>query len=345
MTDGKKYKSILIKLLAIAIVILLLYWTVGEQGSKIIPTLKEADTYYLGLSAGLFGLALIMQYFRWLTLLRVQDINLTAKETFQLQLSGYFFNTTTPGAVTGDLIKIGTVMRRDPDKQIAAVMSIFMDRLIGLIALLIFVLAMTIPALDFVMKDSSSEIRLATLIVAGGALCGLFGVFLWAIRTKLAQIKIFRKLIDWIQKKSERLYLAFKEIITSIEAYSDQKKTCSALLLLSIIIHALLGLSFYFIGLSLGLEISPILFILSIQVSNALAAVFPLPGGLGLRDSIGKSFLLAAGCPAAQAAVAPLLYSGVTLGWGLVGAIIFVHWRMTIKKEPQEETMVELKNL
>ena len=103
-----------------------------------------------------------------------------------------------------------------------------------------------------------------------------------------------------------------------------------------------MGISFYTLGLALGLDISPVLFILSIQISNALASILPLPGGLGLRDSIGKSFLLAAGCSEVKAVATPLLFSGVILFWAAVGALFFLVWK--IRNNALSTTTRELLN-
>jgi uncharacterized protein (TIRG00374 family) len=313
LTDNKKYKSLIFKILALLLVAALLYLTVRGQAGNILKALKEANPTWIIASIIVFGLSILIQFYRWLTLLRIQNIQL-------------------PGAVSGDLIKMGTVMRRDPEKKIEAAMSIFMDRLLGLGALLIFVLLLLIPARDFILNESSKEVKTATLIVAAGALGGIFAMLMWFIRKRLAKIGFISKIINLLRKKSERLYLAFEQVISSNANYEDKWKSCLFLTFLSIISHSFLGISFYLLGLALNLEVSPILFILSIQVSNALAAVFPLPGGLGLRDAIGKYFLLAAGCSEAKAAAAPLLYSGVILFWGMIGALIFLYWRATVKK-------------
>lgn len=294
--------------------------------------IKEANISFIILAIITFGMALLICLYRWLTLLRIQEIRLTLKETVQLHMAGFFFNTTTPGAVSGDVIKIATVIRRDPEKRIPAVMSIFMDRLIGLGALLAFVLILLVPSFNFILNESSDKVRIATLIVAAGSLAGMFCLLIWIIRKKLLKVALISKLLQTLQNKVPRLHMAFAQIIEAVEAYHQQWKICLGLFGLSILSHTCLGMSFYFIGLSLNLDISPILFMLSIQVSNALAAVFPLPGGLGLRDSIGKSFLMAAGCPEAAASVAPLLYSGVILFWGFVGALFFIYWRYSVKK-------------
>ena len=343
MSLNKKFlKSFFINVLTISFVLLLLYWTLPKDKDQIIAAknaLREANLTYIFLAVVTFGFFLVITFYRWLTLLRIQNICLTVKESLQLHMAGFFFNTTTPGAVSGDLLKIGTAIRRDPEKRLQAVMSIFMDRLIGLGALLAFVLILLVPAMNFILNESSHNVRLATLIVAAGSICGGICLILWIIRRKLLRIFLIKKLLRSFEKKAPRLHQAFNQIIDAIEAYQQQWKTCLFLFGLSLLSHSCLGLSFYIVGLSLNLEISPLLFILSIQVSNALASVLPLPGGLGLRDSIGKSFLIAAGCPEAAAAVAPLLYSGVILFWGGIGALFFVYWRSCTPKLKIQSTI------
>jgi glycosyltransferase 2 family protein len=317
-----------IKIIAVIAVFALIYFTIGGQWADISENIQKADKTLLALSFVLYGLALYIGCIRWHVLLKVQNVTISHWEVARLHYSGYFFNTTTPGAVGGDLLKIASVMKYSNRKIIAA-MSIFIDRLIGLTALLIVALLCLIPAADFLQNNTHKEINLAVLIVALGAVAALLALFLWCIKAKLLKIKFISTGVNKIQNKFPRLSQAFSEIIQAGDLYQDKWRTCLGLMAISLIAHILLGMSFYMIGKALGLEVSPILFILSMQVSNALAAVFPLPGGIGLRDSIGKAFLLAAGTPAIMAATAPLLYSGVILAWGLIGALIFIHWRFT----------------
>ncbi|MCM8531841.1 MAG: flippase-like domain-containing protein [Lentisphaeraceae bacterium] len=324
----KKPRKIAIKLLAISAVFALIYWTIGGQWQDIINTTKKANKTTLTLSFLIYGVALYITCFRWHVLLKLQGIHLPHSEVLKLHYSGYFFNTTTPGAVTGDLIKIAAVMKKS-DEKIVAAMSIFVDRLIGLTALLIIVLLSLIPAKEFLLSTEDHEIKLAVLTVSLGALASLICIIAYCFKSNLIRISLINRTVTWFNNKFPKLGQAFDQIIKAGDLYQNKWQACLGLLAISIFAHLCLGISFYLIGKSLGLEVSPILFILSMQISNALSAVFPLPGGLGLRDTIGKTFLLAAGTSSIMAATAPLLYTGVILSWGIIGAIVFVYWHFT----------------
>ena len=142
-------KKTVIKIAAAIAVFGLIYWTIGGQWKDILETSKLADKNLLIASFLVYGLALYFTCLRWHVLLKAQDIIISHWEVIKLHYSGYFFNTTTPGAVTGDVIKIAAIMEKSEEKIIAA-MSIFIDRLIGLSGLLAVVLLSLIPAADFI---------------------------------------------------------------------------------------------------------------------------------------------------------------------------------------------------
>ena len=177
--------------------------------------------------------------------------------------------------MTGDVIKIAAVMDKSDDKLVAG-MSIFIDRLIGLSGLLVVVLLSLIAAADFILSSQHKEIQLSIYIVSTGAVIGLICIFLWCIKAQLMKIKFINTLTGKVSLKYPKLSDTFVNIFKAGDLYQAKWRTCLALLCLSIFSHILLGISFYIIGKSLGLDISPVLFILSMQVSNALAAVFPL---------------------------------------------------------------------
>ncbi|NQZ56194.1 MAG: flippase-like domain-containing protein [Lentisphaeraceae bacterium] len=327
VSGASKLKGAALKFLTLAFVALLLYWTVGDKMGPLKDVFATAAPGWVAVALLLYLIPLTIQFLRWHHLLRLQEIDLNFREVFALHMSGVFFNTTTPGAVSGDLLKVAAVMKKSPDNKPAAVMSIMVDRLIGLAALLIFVLMLFVPAFDFIRGQGGEKINLAVISVVLGSMCGVIAFALVLLRRRLHRLPWCSKLVTFVERKAPHLYFAFHQVEGSFDMYQKKWKDCLVLLVLSIISHLFLGLSFYALGLALGLSISPLLFILSIQVSNALAGFLPLPGGLGLRDTIGKSILMAAGCSELNAAAAPLLYSGVILFWAFVGGLIFLLWR------------------
>lgn len=332
ITTGNRSRNFILNIVSVAVVALLIYYTAAGQFANITATVKTINTPLFILAATIYVFPLFITFYRWYFLLKMQDIALTFKESLILHMSGYFFNTTTPGAVSGDVIKMATVMKRDPQNRIPAIMTIFMDRLIGLFALITLTLILVIPSYHFVFTEGSKKLQLAVAIVAAACVCGLIFICCWIIRKRICAILIVAKLIDWLEKKAPKLFIAFQQVFDTVDTYKEHWKKCLYLLVLSIISHSLLGLSFYIVGLSIGISANPILFILSIQISNALSSVLPLPGGLGIRDAVGKAFLTALNCTDAQAAASPLMYTAIILFWAIVGSFFFLYWRTLYKK-------------
>jgi uncharacterized protein (TIRG00374 family) len=72
---------------------------------------------------------------RWFILLRGAGVDARFLRTMQLQLIGFFFNAAIPGAVGGDLAKAVYVVRDEQGRKTAAMLSILLDRIAGLVGL------------------------------------------------------------------------------------------------------------------------------------------------------------------------------------------------------------------
>ena len=87
----------------------------------------------------LFIIQVSLSSVRWKIILKTKSINpLPLRKLISLTWIGQFFNTFLPGAVTGDLIKL--VYARDLDKDLPKtflVMSVFIDRILGLVGLIL----------------------------------------------------------------------------------------------------------------------------------------------------------------------------------------------------------------
>jgi hypothetical protein len=71
---------------------------------------------------------------RWRMLLAVQGIHITLWESVRLTYIGWFFNNWLPGATGGDFVKAFYIARQTHHKP-EAITTVFLDRLIGLIAM------------------------------------------------------------------------------------------------------------------------------------------------------------------------------------------------------------------
>jgi uncharacterized membrane protein YbhN (UPF0104 family) len=99
------------------------------------------DIHFFWIFAAAFCLVaqMLLTGLRWYALLRVADLPFSLGEVMFLTLQGIFFSLFIPGgAVGGDLVKAGILAKRSlPGKRFNGVFSILIDRLCGLIGLLL----------------------------------------------------------------------------------------------------------------------------------------------------------------------------------------------------------------
>lgn len=89
-------------------------------------------------SVSLVFLAIGLSLFRWKLLLAGQGLDLTAGQVLRYGMIGAFFNTTMPGAVSGDLIKAWYLIQdRKGQKKTPVLTSILLDRVIGVFGLIL----------------------------------------------------------------------------------------------------------------------------------------------------------------------------------------------------------------
>jgi hypothetical protein len=96
----------------------------------------QAKGFYLLLAVIVFPVTFIMVSARWALLLRVLGIYISNSRTFVLTMVGLFYNNFLPGSTGGDLVKAAYAAKNTP-KRTQVVLSVFIDRVIGLVALVI----------------------------------------------------------------------------------------------------------------------------------------------------------------------------------------------------------------
>lgn len=105
---------------------------------------------------------------RWLILLRWQGCDLRFWQVWQISYIGWFAGSFLPGAAGSDLLRVVYVHQAQPDDRMAAYMTIVVDRLLGLAALLLWILLMALPLAGTVRR--SPVLGLLVAIAAGSLL-------------------------------------------------------------------------------------------------------------------------------------------------------------------------------
>jgi uncharacterized protein (TIRG00374 family) len=96
-----------------------------------------ASTDYLLLSLLVIPVIYLITGYRWWLLLRSLEISISLPRALQVNAVGAFYNTFMPGSTGGDVLKAYYAAKLAPAFRTRAVISVIVDRIIGLIALIL----------------------------------------------------------------------------------------------------------------------------------------------------------------------------------------------------------------
>lgn len=139
-------RKLLLNLLKLGLAAALLWWVVDEAGGVdvILRSLSGIDRRGWVVGLLLVLAANIVAMLRWHQLMRSVGLNSTPWIALRLGFLGVFFSNIVPGLTGGDLVKAVYVTRENRQQRAAAVVSVIVDRIIGIIALAL-IAAVVIP--------------------------------------------------------------------------------------------------------------------------------------------------------------------------------------------------------
>jgi uncharacterized membrane protein YbhN (UPF0104 family) len=125
---------------------------------------------------------------RWNLLLRAQRVHLPFGRAWGLVMIGNLFNIVIPGSVGGDLVKGYYVARAAGSRGTHAATAVVMDRVAGLVGLLVLGALLVAVNREQVMQAAGTE-RLAAITILG-AVAGLAGMYAMVLAgARLAEVQ------------------------------------------------------------------------------------------------------------------------------------------------------------
>lgn len=318
-----------LRLGGIALAVLLLYLTISRTDADIHGVLRSASPWPLLAALALLGATHFLGAYRWITLLRVQGVYLGYPLSLKLTIVGHFFCSVIPGAASGDLLKMGYVLKYSQGRGTEAVLSIIIDRIIGLAGLIVIGTAagayMLIWHHNLVLAQPLLATTIAIIFAGAGGLAVLYAVLL--LRARLMRWQPCAALATWGSRRLPAAIVGiFNKLAAGLDLYRAQPTALLNALGLSVVVHFILGVALFCIGRAcLEERMTFIHYLLSTQISN-VSALLPLtPGGLGMRDAVTAALFTAFDAtPANVVGSIPVVNSLLTLCWAVVGAAILV---------------------
>lgn len=255
------------------------------------------------------GLYLLMAR-RWQWLLRTHDLDPGFLETLRLTWIGILANNVLPSSTGGDVVKGFCIYRRSPGKRLAAVMTVFMDRVLGLISM------MLIGSVAMLTQQARPEMASVSRYALNGlALVLMAGAAFFSGRLR----RLFRvaEIVDRLPMKG-----AIRQIDESMFHYRGHVRALVGCVAISVIVHFYCFVCVYYLGRALNLNIALINYFMFLPLILTAGAMLPSIAGLGVLEGLFQYFfaLKGVGATPSSAVALCILYRIVVLVSSIPGA-------------------------
>ena len=134
---------------------------------------------------------------------------------------GIFFNLIIPGTVGEDLCKMYYISSHSSGKTTEAVLTVMLDRIIGLFGLFLVVFVAILFSLDF-LNSISPQIRFSVYLIGSGSFAGIIGFFIIYYRKKLQHIGIFNRITMFLKKiLPEKVDKIILKLVSALDLYKN----------------------------------------------------------------------------------------------------------------------------
>jgi uncharacterized protein (TIRG00374 family) len=235
------------------------HWLNTEKAwPRLLEIFSRINPLVFAAALGIFTIGHIVVGLRWWLLLRAQTIVIPLAAAVRLYFLGWFYNNFMPSSVGGDLIRAWYVTRHT-DKKLEAVLSVFVDRAIGLLTTLI------IAAFFYTLflRGRGSELSLDKPAASFASLARHWPFLLAAILIILALLVVFyaikpgRQLLQRIWSALRRRILsAVAKTKNAVVLYCKKPLVILQVFALTIFVQISTITGFWLLGRNLGIEAS-----------------------------------------------------------------------------------------
>ena len=291
-------------------------WTHGPR--EVWKGMASVRPEAFAVSLVLMGATIFLSIVRWRQVLRVHGLDLSFGRAAEISLVAHFFNSFLLGAAGGDLMKAYYAARETHHKKAEAVGTVFVDRIIGLFALLVFTMVAMAANLPLLRADPLF-MKLAWVIAVMFAGCA--AVLFLALRGGLS--KGLPQAREWLRKLPKGDFL--ERLRESLKPFGRDPAFLLKSFTVSLLLCGVCVLHVQSLVWGLGLDIS-MRHLFAIVPMITCMVVLPLtPSGLGVRENLFVLMLAVPliGVEHTSALSLSLLCTAGSLSWSLVGGAVY----------------------
>lgn len=318
---SKYLKQALILSLKTGLAVGLIVWFVRNGSLDLKMILQILTPVRVAVVLALVGAQIFINNYRWQLLMQAQGLIVSSAKTFPLSLIGMFFNYAMPGGVGGDVVKGYYLIQKHPDFRAGAIISIFMDRMIGF-----FIMIMT-AAIALIWKwqtvlQSDALTSLATGVILLAA--AFIGFFIFSLSRRVQNFGFVKFVFEKIPlgKTIERVYVR-------LHAFRSHLPTLYKAFALSFFAQFGTIIAVALIGQWAGvneLALGDYMFLVPL---GTVATAIPIsPAGIGVgQAAFYFLFNSALGHKSPLGPIAITTLQVAQFAWGLIGAFFYLRRR------------------
>ncbi len=299
-----------------------LAWTHGP--GQLWDTLRLVRPDALLLSLVFMGLTVFLGALRWDRVMGGLGLALPVGRCLEISLVAQFFNAFLLGSTGGDFLKAYYAARETHHRKTEAVVTVFVDRLLGLLAMLMFACLMMLPNLELLRGHRRAA--LLSLLILGMLGCCLIlaGLSFWGgVSRGLPRAR------EWLRRLPKGDLL--ERSLDACRQFGKSPSLLSRILGLSMLLNIACVLQIQTLAWGLNLDIPLVHMLMIVPMIICVAALPITPSGLGVRENL---YVLTLSAP--QIGVEPthalslslLAYAGF-LFWSLIGGLFYLGMRRT----------------
>jgi uncharacterized protein (TIRG00374 family) len=313
-------KKLLITLVQAAVTLLLLWWIFHDPSKRaqMVQALAKADPIRLIPAFVCFGLVLVCGAFRWQLLMKVQGVSLSWFRVWQLVMIGMFYNLFLPGGTGGDLVKIFYAVREAPKSKSAVFLSVVVDRLAGMFALII--VSTGVFLCFFHELTSLPMVKAFTM-----AVCAIF-----ALTLALVAFGLVVDRFHLAAKIPTRMpgHAAILDTARAFSVYARDWKAVVAAVLISLPLNLFIFGGAIFAASAFPGNPGPAAMTSVIPVVNTISALPISLAGIGVREKLFSSMLHSLyGTPEDLGVLISISGFAIMVLWGLLGGLVSLLYR------------------
>ncbi len=247
----------------------------------------------------------------WDVLLRAQDVRIKRSYLFQNIMIAYFYNNILPSNIGGDIFKVYDLAKNKKAPVDRCASAVFMERFLGLISITVFFVA-TSFSIYSLLKNY--------IIVIAVFLVIAFVLFLLLAKPRLFKVdRIFYK-----YNKIQKFWPKIQGFSDSVASYRNRLPYLALSFAINICCQMLFTVMFYFISVSLGLNISFMTYAFMVPVIYVLTGIPISIGGLGVRENTIVFLLTGFGVSNEEAVVFSLIVLFIHIFNAMLGGLVYL---------------------